>query len=173
MRHSDLALVLVKLQINSEAHLLLARHHKWNDWSLIGGHVEVDEKNDWARAAVRECNEELHPLKYGTDFILIPLLEQPVHWGPTKSRSAGDEPTTYTAQLFALRFLKSPSECLARLPKDDFCAVPEAEIAGGAKNREGLLAVASDALGSFQRVMLAWNDTLPSLPLSVAPVCER
>src|SRR5713226_8996652 len=102
MRHSDLALVLIRLKIKAEAYVVLMRHDKWNDWSLIGGHVESDERNDWARAAVRECNEELGPLRFGVDFTLLPLLDQPVRWGPQASKSAGDEPTIYTAQLFAL-----------------------------------------------------------------------
>lgn len=165
MRHSDLALVLIRLTVKSEPHMLLVRHEKWNDWSLIGGHVESHEKNDWARAAVRECNEELAPLRFGQDFILIPLLEQPVSWGPTKSKSADGELTTYTAQLFALKFLKSPGECLARLPKDDFCAVRESELIADEQANGGVLTVASKALGKFKRVLHAWNDPLPSLPL--------
>src|SRR5262245_27329052 len=128
MRESDLAYVIIRLSIQAEPHLLLVRHRKWNDWTLVGGHVEDGEKNNWARAAVRECNEELAPLRFGEDFILLPLLDRPVKWGPVRSRSAGGEPTRYTAQLFALRFLKSPADCLRQLPDGEFLLVPETEF---------------------------------------------
>jgi hypothetical protein len=130
MRHSDLALVLIRLKINGDTWVVLSRHAKWRDWTLVGGHVESDEKNDWARAAVREADEELAPLRFGDDFILLPLLDQPVRWGPVPSRSAGGELTTYAAQLFALRFMKAPLECLARLPQDDFRIMRETELFG-------------------------------------------
>src|SRR5215472_18551361 len=120
MRSSELALVFIRLNIRGEPHLVLIRNRKWGDWTLVGGHVEADEKNDWARAAIRECNEELAPLHFGDDFTLLPLLDQPVRWGPLPSKSAGGEPTIYTAQLFALRFLKPPAECLSRLPQEEF-----------------------------------------------------
>jgi hypothetical protein len=165
MRHSDLALVLVKLKIKSEAYFVLARHEKWKDWSLIGGHLESDERNDWARAAMRECNEELFPLRFGEDFILLPLLDQPIRWGPTQSRSAGNEATIYTAQLFALRFLKEPTDCLARLSRDQFRVVPESEVIGTEAYKEGMLSVASKALGSLDRVSFAWDNPLASSPL--------
>lgn len=165
MRHSDLALVLVKLKIKSEDHFVLARHEKWKDWSLIGGHVESDERNDWARAAVRECNEELFPLRFGKDFILLPLLDQPIRWGPTQSKSAGNEPTIYTAQLFSLRFLKEPADCLSLLSKDDFSVVPESEVVRADMHTEGMLSIASKALGSLERVSLAWDSALSSSPL--------
>lgn len=164
MRHSDLALVLVRLKIKSEFHIVLARHEKWNDWTLIGGHVESNERNDWARAAVRECNEELAPLEFGRDFILLPLLDQPLRWGPIESKSAGNEPTIYTAQLFALRFLKAPEECLSRLPQEEFRLVRESEAAG----TQGIVSVATKALGSLERVSLAWDDALSSAPLRAA-----
>jgi len=165
MRHSDLALVLVKLRIKSEAYFVLARHNKWKDWSLIGGHVESGERNDWARAAVRECNEELFPLRFGEDFILLPLLDQPIRWGPTESKSAGNESTIYTAQLFALRFLKEPSECLSRLSRDEFRVVPESEVVRAETQKQGMLSVASKALGSLDRVSFAWDNPLASSPL--------
>jgi hypothetical protein len=168
MRHSDLALVLIRLRIKSEPHIVLTRHQKWNDWTLVGGHVEPDERNDWARAAVRESNEELAPLRFGHDFILLPLLDQPVQWGPLPSKSAAGEPTIYTAQLFALRFLRAPSECLSRLPQKDFCIVREGDIFGRDAQSEGVLTVAAKALGSFQRAALAWDSPLNSPPLTIS-----
>lgn len=162
MRHSELALVLIRLKMNAEPYHVLIRHKKWGDWSLVGGHVEPIEKNDWARAAARECNEELAPLSFGSDFILLPLLDQPLKWGPIPSRSADNEPTMYTAQVFVLRFLKPPAECLARLPADDFGFVRESEII--ARKQEALT---SRIVNRVNRRSVAWDSTLSldSLPL--------
>ena len=60
-RHSDLALVLARVDVDGTPHWLLRRHAKWGDWSLIGGHVEPGEGDDWTLTAVREANEELEP----------------------------------------------------------------------------------------------------------------
>lgn len=116
MRKSTLALVLIRVDTDRPK-LLLMRHRKWNDWSLVGGHVEPEEKNDFAAAAARECNEELAPLKRGKDFVLLPLLLRPVQWGPVASKSAGGELTIYTAQFFELRFLCDPGACIDALFK--------------------------------------------------------
>ena len=162
MRHSELSLVLIRLKIRTEPHHVLIWHEKWRDWSIVGGHVESDEKNDWARAAVRECNEELAPLRFGKDFILLPLLDQPLRWGPVASKSAHGEPTIYTAQLFALRFLRPPAECLARLPEDEFRIVRESEIMARAQDSNTLTA---RAINKVAPTTLAWDATLSSLPL--------
>ena len=164
MRHSELALVLIRLKIDSEPHHVLMRHKKWNDWSLVGGHVEPGERNDWARAAVRECNEELAPLRFGEDFTLLPLLDQPLRWGPLASKSAGGEPTIYTAQVFALRFLRSPVECLARLPAGEFRIVRESEIVTGQQDPDTLTA---RTLHRVAPSSLAWDTALSSPPLAV------
>lgn len=163
MRHSELALVLIRLKIHSEPYHVLMRHKKWNDWSLVGGHVEAGERSDWARAAVRECNEELAPLRFGEDFLLLPLLDQPLRWGPLPSKSAIGEPTMYTAQVFALRFLRSPVECLARLPADEFRIVRESELTA----RQDSNSLTARALHRVDRSALAWDAALPSLPLAV------
>jgi len=162
MRTSDLALVLIRLTIQEEPHLVLIRHRKWGDWSLVGGHLEPEERSDWARAARRECNEELAPLRYGADFTLLPLLDRPVRWGPVPSRSAGNVPTIYTAQFFALRFLRPPAECLAQLPAENFCIVREADVA--VSSPAGDLPLPARALQSVRRPSLAWD-----MPLSSAP----
>jgi ADP-ribose pyrophosphatase YjhB (NUDIX family) len=162
MRHSELSLVLIRLKVNSEPHHVLIWHEKWHDWSFVGGHVESDEKNDWARAAVRECNEELTPLKYGQDFTLLPLLDQPLRWGPVPSKSAHDEPTMYTAQIFALRFLRPPAECLARLPVDEFCIVRESELINREQNSSALTV---RAINKVMPTSLSWDSALSSLPL--------
>lgn len=162
MRRSDLALVLIRLKIDGEPHLVLIRHRKWNDWTLVGGHVEQDEKNDWARAAARECNEELAPLRFGEDFTLLPLLDQPIRWGPVASRSAGYEPTLYTAQFFALRFLREPMGCLARLAPGEFRIVRESEAIE--PSPDGSIALTERALLSVDHRALAW-DAMLSAPV--------
>jgi hypothetical protein len=165
MRHSKLALVLIRLNVNSTPHQVLMRHRKWNDWTLVGGHLEPEEKNDWARAAARECEEELAPLRFRDDFTLLPLLDEPLVWGPVPSKSAGDELTVYSAQLFALRFLRSPTECLERLVrKDDFCIVPEEEILKGNRGApEHKVALPTRALNRIERPMLSWDTVVSSL----------
>jgi hypothetical protein len=161
MRHSELALVLIRLKVDSEHCHVLIRHKKWGDWSFVGGHVEPHEKNDWARAAARESNEELAPLKFGEDFTLLPLLDQPIRWGPLASKSADNEPTVYTAQLFALRFLKPPAQCLARLPSDDFKIVTESKLL---REVEDSVALVARALGTVDKVALAWDGVVSPVP---------
>jgi hypothetical protein len=162
MRHKDLALVVIRLRINAEPFHVLLKHTKWGDWSFVGGHVEPDEKNDWARAAVRECNEELTPLKFGEDFTLLPLLDQPLRWGPVASNSAGGELTIYTAQVFGLRFLRQPAECLALLSAEEFRLVRESELIGAHHDPN---AVTARMIGRVDRRTLAWDGALSSLPL--------
>lgn len=159
MRHSDLALVVIRLILDAKPYQVLIKHPKWGDWSFVGGHVEAYEKNDWARAAVRECDEELAPLKHSADFILLPLRAQPLRWGPTTSRSAGGAPTIYTAQLFGLRFLQDPAECLLRLPREDFRLVRESDIRADT--------LVARVLGNVDRRAVAWEDSLSALPLPI------
>ena len=161
MRHSELSLVLIRLRLGTEPYHVLIRH-KWGDWSFVGGHVEPNEKNDWATAAVRESNEELAPLRYGEDFTLLPLLDQPLRWGPVASKSANDEPTTYTAQVFVLRFLRPPVECLRKLPADQFRIVKESDLLSHQRDPEALT---TRAIARVDRTALAWDSALSTIPL--------
>src|SRR5688500_1868159 len=104
-RTSRIAYVLVRLLVGEKDCFLLRVHRKWGDWGLVGGHVEDDELSDWRRAAEREANEELEPLRLGMDFSLEPLDSAPESWGPVPSRSAGGVPTKYCAAWFTLQFL--------------------------------------------------------------------
>ena len=88
MRHSHVVYVLIRLPTLDGPVQLLRRHEKWGDWSLVGGHVEDDEMDDWAAAAVREAKEELEPLVPGEDFRVTPMHAEPFVWGPEASRSA-------------------------------------------------------------------------------------
>lgn len=123
MRHSDIAYVLIWLRSDGRDFLLLHRHAKWGDWSLVGGHVEPGEEEDWLATAAREASEEMEPLKLHKDFDLEPLKIR-VHWGPHPSRSALGAPTEYRAEYFVLRFLRAPNEVIRRLPEGEFRLVP-------------------------------------------------
>lgn len=162
MRHSNLALVLIRIEIDAEPHLLLIRDRKWNDWTLVGGHVKSNERSDWALAAARECNKELAPLRYGRDFILLPLLSEPMKWGPLPSKSADGEATTYAAQLFALRFLAEPAECLRQLAPSEFRLVPESIYADRLSRARDKVSVVARALGGLSQVMMASDVALSS-----------
>lgn len=127
-RQSDLALVLARVEIDGAPHWLLRRHAKWGDWSLVGGHVEPDERDDWMRTAVREANEELEPLVCGVDFTIEPLSLEPSSWGPVASRSAAGVMTRYRVRWFEARFLGDAAASLRRLPPEDFALVAESDI---------------------------------------------
>jgi 8-oxo-dGTP pyrophosphatase MutT (NUDIX family) len=127
-RHSDLAFVVARIAVDREPHWLLRRHAKWGDWSLVGGHVEADEREDWLRAATREAEEELEPLRHGVDFDVQPMPTSTTSWGPVASRSVAGTPTTYRVRWFVLSFLVDPGDCLAKLSPDDFLLVPESKL---------------------------------------------
>jgi 8-oxo-dGTP pyrophosphatase MutT (NUDIX family) len=98
MRHVKLAQVIVPLQIDHEKFFLLRKNIKWNDWGLVGGHVEPNEEGRWKSTAIRECNEELAPLENRKDFLLFAIPGRPITWGPIESKSTGGTPTRYRCQ---------------------------------------------------------------------------
>jgi hypothetical protein len=168
MRHSELAHVVIRVTVGGRRYLLLRKNTKWNDWSLVGGHVEPGEEGDWARTAVRECEEELAPLKHTKDFVVVPLLRQPITWGPVASRSAAGAPTRYTAQFFALEFCRDAEECLARLPVQDFCLEPEASVFGAGKPAVQMLGVIRRSLpAGFKDVPLSWDGSIDESRVSI------
>jgi hypothetical protein len=172
MRHSELAHVVIRVPFGKQRYLLLRKNRKWHDWSLVGGHVEPGEEGDWACTAIRECEEELAPLKYMTDFIVVPLLRQPIRWGPVASRSAHGALTCYTAQLFALEFRRSPEECLARLPSEDFLMMPEERVPY-ANSGAGFLDVIRRGLPTgFSQVPVSWQGTIDRAKISI-PEAKR
>ncbi len=111
-RHSHVSVVLFLLDIGGEAHLLLLRHWRWGDWSLVGGHMEGNETP--LQTAIRETEEELAPLRVHADIRVAPLFAEPVRWGPVLSRSAGT-PTRYTVWFHYGVFLVDPDLALARV----------------------------------------------------------
>jgi hypothetical protein len=157
--------------IGRQRYLLLYKNKKWNDWSLVGGHVEPGEEGDWARTAIRECEEELAPLKYMTDFIVIPLLRQPISWGPVASKSAHGVPTRYTAQFFGLEFRRDPEECLARLPPDDFLLAPEQRLFSSVKGISGALRIVRRSLpGGFDDIPMSWKSSVDRSKVAIREI---
>lgn len=132
---------------------MLHRHPKWGDWSLVGGHVEQGEEDDWLKTASREAEEELAPLTLGGDFTVEPLPVE-LRWGPCPSRSAGGMPTEYRARYFVLRFLKDPREILDVLPESEFRLVPIDEV----ESDEGV--------GHPVRVFLAQPEDIETVAVS-------
>jgi 8-oxo-dGTP pyrophosphatase MutT (NUDIX family) len=145
-RHSDLAFVVARIAVDREPYWLLRRHAKWGDWSLVGGHVEDDERDDWLRAARREADEELDPLRVGVDFEVEPMATSATSWGPVASRSVAGTPTTYCVRWFVLSFLADPADCLAKLSPDDFLLVPESKLL----HRDDVSAVTSRLLDALR-----------------------
>ena len=127
MRNVALAHVVVKIEFTNGFFYLLHKNKKWDDWSLVGGHVEPGEEGEWARTASREAEEEMTPLQHKKDFLLIPLLTTPISWGPRPSKSAGGQPTKYRVNVFRLIFRRNPADFLSHLG-DDFVLIAESEV---------------------------------------------
>ena len=128
MRHSHVVYVLIRLATTAGTWLLLRRHDKWGDWSLVGGHVENHEMHDWQLAAAREAEEELAPLKTDHDFKVRAIHPEPLVWGPEASRSAQGQRTMYHIQYYALEFMTDPLRNLRLLPASDFLLVDQQSI---------------------------------------------
>lgn len=164
LRTSKVAYVLAKLRVRGADYVLLNSHHKWGDWSLPGGHVEVSDEG-WRAAAVREISEELAPLRYGQDMEVEPSEIGRLEWGPVPSKSAGGVPTRYTARWYALRFKTDPRACLARLPRSEFMLVKISELTNDSRissvvERAGVL------FGEgWKQLPLAWDGDLDDAPL--------
>jgi len=173
IRHSYVVYVLIRLSTLEGPSLLLRRHDKWGDWSLVGGHVEESEMDNWGQAAAREATEELEPLVCGQDFVVAPIHAEPLIWGPEASRSARGQRTIYHIQYYTLTFLRDPLVLLGLLPSTQFLLVPERELAstehafGRPVHRAYRL-----LLGNLEAVPRSWDAELdvhalpPSMQLS-------
>jgi 8-oxo-dGTP pyrophosphatase MutT (NUDIX family) len=169
MRHSHVVYVLIRLPTLDGPVQLLRRHEKWGDWSLVGGHVEDDEMDDWAAAAVREAKEELEPLVPGEDFRVTPMHAEPFVWGPEASRSALHVRTIYHIQYYGLAFLRDPAELLPRLPAAEFLLVPERELGTTAHALGSPVHRAQRSLpGGLPAVPVAWGEALDPAVLPAA-----
>lgn len=155
MRNIELAHVVVKFQVAKDSYHLLHRHRKWDDYNLVGGHVEPGEEALWARTAAREVEEELPPLHHRVDFILVPLLRSPLTWGPQRSRSAGGELTVYTAQFFRMVFRKSPIDLL--LGVNDVVFIRGDELVGHPKVSDMVRRLDGVLSGGLAAVPPAWE----------------
>ena len=165
VRTSQVAYIVVRLNVEGREYYLVNLHKKWGDWSLVGDHVEPDEAGDWFAAAKREPEEEPAPLRFGTDFILEPIPGGPSQWGPIAARPAGGAPTIHEAAWFSLRFLKNAAARLARLTPEAFCLVGKETALGN----PGSLPVSS----LLQRLQEALPDGLAAVPMAwSAPIPE-
>ncbi len=172
LRVSNVVYVLIGLPTADGPSLLLRRHEKWGDWSLVGGHVEESEMDDWLRAAEREATEELEPLVNGRDFVIRPIHNEPITWGPEPSRSAQERQTIYHIQYYTLTFRRDPAELLSRLPAGEFRLVSEHELASmGAVFGKPVHRAQEFLHGNFNAVPLAWDKALHPMdfPQSMQP----
>jgi 8-oxo-dGTP pyrophosphatase MutT (NUDIX family) len=163
IRQSTLSFVLIKLRLGDRDHFMFEKHSKWGDWGLVGGHAEPGEEGNWLLTATREANEELAPLRAGSDFVLSSLLEEPITWGPVPSRSAGGQMTKYTAQYFVLSFRVAPERALKRLMSDRFLLVPQAHLENGQWEpdvADTLAELARTMFDGLSAIPLSWSDSL-------------
>lgn len=161
MRNVALAHVVVKIEFADGCFYLLHKNKKWGDWSLVGGHVEPGEEGEWVRTAYRETEEEMPPLQHKKDFLLVPLLTEPITWGPRRSKSAGGQPTTYRANFFRLIFRRDPVEFLRRLG-DDFTLVAESEVEHRNDVGELVATLSSRLPHGIAAVPPAWRLPIPA-----------
>jgi hypothetical protein len=108
-RTQRVSLVVVRLLVAGESRYLLTRTGRLDGWSLLTAPLGYDEGLDWHRAAVRGAERELAPLRFGEDFWLVALLDQPISWA---TKSISGIKTAHRAQVFGLRFARE----MARLP---------------------------------------------------------
>ncbi|MFT5357761.1 MAG: hypothetical protein ACI9KE_004998 [Polyangiales bacterium] len=162
-RISDIVYVVARLKSAERTYFLLHAHAKWGDWSLVGGHVESHERDDWDAAARRETNEEMTPLVVGRDMSVEPLIRETIEWGPEPSRSAGGEPTVYRSRWYSLRFLRDPMDCLAQLAGDDFLLIEEERLEAGTD---------TDITGLFRRLSEGRSSGLRDLPFAWPEVLD-
>jgi uncharacterized protein (UPF0216 family) len=127
-RFSRIAYVLIRVAFGGDIYSLLRWHAKWDDWSLIGGHVEHSEIDDWLATARREANEEMTPLVIGRD-IEVAALERPSTRFVKESKAAAGAVTEYEVRWYALEFLADPVRCLQRLDCGAFVLVNEQGLA--------------------------------------------
>jgi len=160
--------VLAKVLVGGVEHVLLHAHRKWGDWSLVGGHVEPTDR-DWLATATREVEEEMTPLRCGSDLEVVPLELPESEWGPVPSVSAGGAPTRYRARWYVLRFKSSPRKLLDRLPRGAFKLVPIPQL----HEIQPLAAVVDKAqrsLCGWEHLPLSWDSDIGASDDPVAPI---
>lgn len=168
-RQVDASLVIIRFLVDGVSYHLFRRNYKWNDWSLVGGHVEPGEENLWDVTAAREVEEEMQGLKHKENFSLVPLLWLPVMWGPVMSKHA-NVLTNYRTQFFALKFLVDPLGLLKNLPKEDFKLVPETMVGITDQNTGQPARVLRNHIGGeFSGTPWAWTNSIPREIIKIDP----
>jgi hypothetical protein len=117
--------VVVRLLVAGESRYLLTRTGRLDGWSLVTAPLKYDEGLDWHRAAVRGAEEQLAPFRFGEDFYLVALTDQPLSW---VSKSISGARTSHKAQVFGLRFSHAPD--LRRLQPGAHRFVPDSQLSG-------------------------------------------
>lgn len=105
---SCLAYVSILLGTHTVDYTILCYSKRWKDWSFVGGHVKEHEREDWRLAAIRETEEEMHPLKYGVDFDISYCRNKLTL--PTRISKKTGLLTSYEVAIYNLQFLKDPTE---------------------------------------------------------------
>lgn len=129
-RHSHIVYAVARFRVDDHVLWLLRRHPKWGDWSLVGGHVEDDEREDWDRAIRREVDEEMEPLQVGAELVIVPVAADPLVFRRV-SQSAGGVETEYTVRWYGLSFRGDVDAALRALPREDFVFVDEEDLPRG------------------------------------------
>jgi len=168
IRVSNVVYVLVRVPTAQGPALLLRHHAKWGDWSLVGGHVEEDEMDDWHHAAAREATEELEPLVNERHFVVEigPVTNRRFRLGPKPSRSAQGKQTVYNIEYYILKFLKDPAELLRLLPQSEFRLIPEHKLESMADAYGPPVRVAQELLHDHpDAVPSSWDKVLDTSAL--------
>ena len=165
------ALVVIKLRIDGENHLLMRRDSHWEDVNFIGGHEEPEDRSNLENTARRELLEEVPFFKTIKAFRLAPLTKEFEH-GPVFSRSAGC-PVKYTLRFFLLEFTEQPEHTLLnRLLTDETLnlLISSRELSENCYRMTSLIAVLDLALNQgFNNIPLSWPYDIGNCYLTAEP----
>jgi 8-oxo-dGTP pyrophosphatase MutT (NUDIX family) len=152
------ALVVIKLRIDGENHLLMRRDLHWQDVNFIGGHEEPEDRSKLENTARRELLEEVPLFRTINTFRLAPLTDEFEH-GPVFSRSA-QCPVKYTLRFFLLEFTEQPGHTLLNKVLSDETLnllISSSDLSENRYHMTSLIAVLDLALNQgFNNIPLSW-----------------
>lgn len=166
VRESKIASVVVRFMMAGDPYWLLRWHEKWNDWSLLGGHVEQHEINDWRATSQREVEEEMPPLRAGIDFEAVSLDVAPTKF-TASSRSHGGTETNYEVRWYSVGFLTKPANCLLRVDSRMFALCSEEGLRNGGQGIAQIVAIASSVLSGSRRLWALTSELQSDCGLSI------
>jgi 8-oxo-dGTP pyrophosphatase MutT (NUDIX family) len=162
------ALVVIKLRIDGENHLLMRRDSQWEDINFIGGHEESEDRSKLENTARRELLEEVPLFRTIKTFRLTPLTDEFEH-GPVFSRSSRCL-VKYTLQFFLVEFTELPEHTLLnKLLSDETLnlLVSSRDLSENCYRMTSLIAVLDDALNQrFNNIPLSWPYDIGSCYLT-------